>query len=319
MAEGASSVRGHLLRNSDLSRCDAVATSNTEGNAERSFDATVSGFLPPLAYSTDERARLRAAYRVGKPYPHLVADGLFPSWVLRRVVAEFPSPHERDWIQWDTTSELKQTSRGLTGLRPFTQLFLLELCSEPFLAFMRELTGYSDLIADPLFNGGGLHESFKGSYLNVHADYTHHPVLPLVRRVNLIIYLNEDWPAEWGGDLELWNSATKTRAASVAPVFNRSIIFPTTSEALHGFPSPLLCPDERSRKSISIFYWTANQEAVEKGAPINFLPGLKSTRMKALMRSYCPPSLYRELHHVRTLMRQRIGAAKRRATAKLGT
>lgn len=312
MAEGAVSVNGNELGAPPLARCETSTNANLEGAEAQSFDATVSALLPTLAWSPEERAKLRAAYLAAAPYPHVVCDGLFPAWVLRRVVEEFPAPGARDWIQWDTGSELKQTSRGITGLRPFTQLFLLELVSEPFLSFMRELTGYADLVADPLFNGGGLHESFKGSYLNVHADYTYHPVLPLVRRVNLIIYLNEDWPSEWGGDIELWDSMAMTRAKSVAPVFNRSLVFPTTSDALHGFPSPLACPDDRSRKSISIFYWTANDEAVKKGAPINFLPGLKSTQVKSFLRSCTPPIVYRELHHARTALRHGLRDAKRR-------
>jgi hypothetical protein len=294
-------------------RCDTTAsTPNLEAVRDTSFDATVSGLLPALALPPAERARLRDSYAAMKPYPHLVHDGLFPDWVLDRVVEEFPAPGTRDWIKWDTNHELKQTSRGLTGLSPFTQLFLLELCSEPFLRFMRELTGYDDLVADPLFHGGGLHESFLGSYLNIHADYTHHPVLPLVRRVNLIIYLNRDWPEEWGGHIELWDAKKKTREVSVAPVFNRSLVFPTTQTALHGFPTPITCPDNRSRKSISIFYWTANPDAVKQGAHINFMPGLKSTKAKALLRSCVPPIVYRELHHARTFVRHRIRDLKKR-------
>ncbi len=284
-----------------------------KGARDRSFDDAVAALLPPLAFSAEQRSELRARYLAAAPYPHLVRDGLFPDWVLDRVVEEFPSSREdRDWITWDTNSELKQTSRGLTGLKPFTQLFLMELCSEPFLKLMRELTGYDDLVADPLFNGGGLHESFAGSYLNIHADYTKHPVLPLVRRVNLIIYLNRDWPAAWGGDIELWDQMSMTREVSVPPLFNRALIFPTTREALHGFPSPLTCPSDRSRKSISIFYWTANQDAVGNGRPIHFLPGLKSTKTKAFLRSCVPPIVYRELHHGRTAVRHGLRNMKQR-------
>src|SRR6478609_445858 len=198
MAEGVTSLRGAALTEVASSHCETSASSNSAGTRARSFDDTVAGLLPPLGYSAEQRARLRAEYASGSPYPHLVKDGLFPEWVLRRVIEEFPSPHGRDWIQWDTASELKQTSRGLHGLRPFTQLFLLELCSGPFLELMRELTGYDDLVADPLFHGGVFHASFKFTFLNFHANYTYPPVLPLVRRVNLIVYLNAAWPADFG-------------------------------------------------------------------------------------------------------------------------
>ena len=156
------------------------------------FDQVVATLLP-LARMQRERDFLRAAYAAGRPYPHIVVDGFFDEAVLDRIVIEFPKRDGRDWITWDTTNELKQTSRGIGGLSPFTQLFFMQLCSEPFLEHIRYITGLPDLVLDPLFHGGGLHESVRGGWLNIHADWTKHPALPLTRRLNLIIYLNRDW------------------------------------------------------------------------------------------------------------------------------
>jgi len=33
--------------------------------------------------------------------------------------------------------------------------------------FLREVTGHADLCVDPLFHGGGMHESFRGGWLNI--------------------------------------------------------------------------------------------------------------------------------------------------------
>ena len=43
---------------------------------------------------------------------------------------------------------------------------------------------------------------------------------------------------------------------SYLPNFNRTIIFPTTAKTLHGVPKILNCPLNRSRKLLSIYYWT---------------------------------------------------------------
>ena len=210
------------------------------------FDQAVEKMLP-LARMQRERDSLRANYLAAKPYPHVVMDGFFDEEVLDRIITEFPSTAVRDWIRWETTHERKQTSRGISQLPPFTQMFFLQLCSEPFLEHIRYITGFPDLLMDPLFQGGGLHESRRGGWLNLHADWTKHPSLPLTRRLNLIIYLNRDWDPSWRGELELYDSTTKAAGAQVATVFYRAVLFPTSSETLHGFPTPLACPAYRTR------------------------------------------------------------------------
>ena len=144
----------------------------------------------------------------------------------------------------------------MIDLPAFSQAFLWRMCAPPMMRFLREVTGHADLCVDPLFHGGGMHESFRGGWLNIHADWTQHPVLPLTRRLNMIVYLNRDWDPAWGGALELRDAEGKTSGAKVEPFFNRAVIFPTTSETLHGFPDPMTCPADRSRKSVSWFYWS---------------------------------------------------------------
>ena len=253
-----------------------------------SFDNIV-GCMLPLERLELEKDQLRTQYEVAKPYPHLVIDGLWDPKVLDRIIAEFPQKGRRDWVQYDTTHELKQTSRGLFGLSPFTQLFLMEVCSPRFLELLGEVTGHQDLVADPLFHGGGLHESFRGGWLNLHTDWRQHPILPLARRLNMIIYLNWDWDPAWGGGVELWSPGDTKAGAKADCLFNRTLIFPTTDTSLHGFPGPLTCPENRSRRSICLFYWTMDQSAVKTAQNINFLPGKTQTRTKAFIRSLIPP------------------------------
>ena len=259
--------------------------------------------ISPLGRLTAQRDLFRAQFASGKPYPHLVADGLFEDDVLDRVGEEFPRVGQRDWITWDTRHEIKQTSRGIADLSPLTQLLFLQLCSEPFLEQLRYITGIPDLVWDPMFHGAGLHESFRGGWLNVHSDWTRHPSLPLTRRLNLIVYLNRDWREEWGGNLDLVAPDTLEAGASVAPVFNRTVLFPTTAQTPHGFPKPLSCPADRSRKSISVYYWTADREAVKEGSHISFLPGFATTRARAFARSFVPPVLFDMARSVRSLLR----------------
>lgn len=273
------------------------------------FDAAVAGMVP-FARLVAERHATSERYRAAQPYPHVVLDGLFDPRVLDRVAADFPGPTTpAGWVQYDTANEIKRTSRGLIGVPAYANAFLWQLCSEPFLEWLREVTGIEDLVADPMFHGGGLHESFRGGWLNIHADWTQHPHLPLVRRLNLIVYLNRDWDEEWGGALELWAPGAGEAGARVAPLFNRAVLFPTTAETLHGFPTPMRCPPDRSRRSASVFYWSPDPDAVKRGAPITFLPGQKRTRLKAFARSLVPPIAFQ----LRDGLRSALGRRRREA------
>jgi hypothetical protein len=163
------------------------------------------------------------------------------------------------------------------------------VCSPRFLGLLGEITAHNDLIADPLYKGGGLHESYRGGWLNLHTDWRQHPVLPLARELNMIIYLNRDWDPAWGGAIELWNPGAAEAGAKADCIFNRTLIFPTTDTSLHGFPMPITCPSSRTRKSISLFYWTRDEVAIKSVQNISWLPGKRETKVKAVLRSFVPP------------------------------
>ncbi|WP_270938728.1 2OG-Fe(II) oxygenase [Falsiroseomonas oryzae] len=267
----------------------SAATQAMEGRVPPVFDSEIARMIP-FARLVADRHAIAARYRAASPYPHVVLDDLFDPGVLDRVAADFPGEvTPAGWVKYDTANEIKRTSRGLIGVPAYANAFLWQLCSEPFLAWLREVTGIEDLVADPMFHGGGMHESFRGGWLNIHADWTQHPHLPLLRRLNLIVYLNRDWDEDWGGALELWAPGATAAGARVAPLFNRAVLFPTTAETLHGFPDAMRCPPDRSRRSVSVFYWSPDPDAVKRGAPITFLPGRRSTRLKAFARSLVPP------------------------------
>jgi len=45
----------------------------------------------------------------------------------------------------------------------------------------------------------------------------------------------------------------------VYPHFNTCVIFTTTSHTFHGHPDPLVCPKNRSRKSIALYYFSSGR------------------------------------------------------------
>ena len=55
-----------------------------------------------------------------------------------------------------------------------------------------------------------------------------------------LIYLNKNWKNDWGGEFELWPKDLNNCEKKVLPIFNRMVIFSTTSHSYHGHPSHLL-------------------------------------------------------------------------------
>jgi hypothetical protein len=216
-------------------------------------------------YDTWGRASvaLAAAYRAADPFPHVVLDDFLVGTAAARMADEFPDATGEAWIRYQHVNENKLGRRDRETFGPTLQAAIDELSSSRFIAFLESVTGVGRLLADPLLEGGGLHQSGRGGFLNVHADFTVHPHRPRWRRrVNVLVYLNEGWRDEWGGHLELWDSGVTRAVQRISPRQNRVVIFNTDESAFHGHPDPTACPPGHSRKSIALYYFT------EEAAPV---------------------------------------------------
>jgi Rps23 Pro-64 3,4-dihydroxylase Tpa1-like proline 4-hydroxylase len=195
-------------------------------------------------------------YKKEVPYEHIVIDDFLDPEALEQVLAEFPSKNQKVWHDYQSHYENKQELNGEGKMGGFTQHLLYQFNSAPFLQFLEKLTGIENLIPDPYYFGGGIHQLNRGGKLAVHADYNKHVKWPLDRRINAILYLNKDWKEEYNGHLELWDTAVQKCEKKVLPVFNRLLVFAVTDFNMHGVPEPINCPEDMSRKSMAFFYFT---------------------------------------------------------------
>lgn len=209
-----------------------------------------------------------ADYISAHPFPNTFFDGLFDEDMLRRVIAEFPEiGKEKTDIQYNNPNEHKLATKGEYRFGPVTREFVHFLNSQPFLEFLQHLTGIQEtLIPDPYLEGGGFHEIKPGGFLKMHVDFHKHRMTKLDRRLNILVYLNEDWKDEYGGHFELWERDMSKCAVKIAPNFNRLAMFSTTDYSWHGLPDPLTCPPERSRRSIALYYYTNGRPEGEVNA-----------------------------------------------------
>lgn len=210
----------------------------------------------------------RARYQSADPFPHIVLDGLFEDQELGSVLDEFPSPEATRWMRFDSPTEKKLGYYHEHSRIPDTvRRFLDAMNGFEMLLWLEALTGIEGLIPDPYFGGGGLHQIERGGFLKIHADFNVHPKLRIDRRINLLIYMNKDWREEWGGHLELWSADMRSCRQRIAPLFNRTVVFSTTDTSYHGHPHPLQCPPGVTRKSVSLYYYTAGRPEHERSAP----------------------------------------------------
>jgi Rps23 Pro-64 3,4-dihydroxylase Tpa1-like proline 4-hydroxylase len=249
---------------------------------------------------------LATQYRDASPFPHIVIDDFIDPEVLHAVLADFPSSDNKQFFDRDQERFKFQYQPHESPAGLVRNLFA-ELNSRAFLTFLEEMTGIEGLISDPYFEGGGLHETKRGGHLGVHADFNVHGRLKVERKLNLLIYLNENWRDDYGGQLELWDRQMKECVIRVKPVFGRAVIFNTALDSFHGHPDPLTCPPERSRRSIATYYYQAPEEGVAALAKrtTNFRPRPGSDdssdwqiRRYHFVNDWIPPKLQRLAHRI---------------------
>ena len=224
-------------------------------------DLRLSEEIFPYARCLSDLQNLQLDYQSASPFPHIVLDQFLNQDVLEKAVSEFPSVDSGKWVHYAHVNEKKYGKTDSSQFGPTLKRIVDELNSPQFVSFLSELTGIQGLFADPSLEGGGLHQSKRGGYLNIHADFTVHPHhRTWRRRVNVLVYLNHNWQEAYGGHLELWDKKMKACEKKVLPVFNRSVIFNTDFDSFHGHPEPLTCPESFTRKSLAFYYFTEEKE-----------------------------------------------------------
>jgi Rps23 Pro-64 3,4-dihydroxylase Tpa1-like proline 4-hydroxylase len=213
-------------------------------------------------------------YRNALPFPHLVIDRfILDDALIRQVEKEVRGLPLATWAanRHSTSQEMafQHNKYCITDgqlLGPCTQRVLTALSSPEACSFFSLLSGIPNLEPDPDFVGGGAHRIDRGGKLSVHADFNYHPRTGKHRRLNALLYLNPTYQAEWEGRLELWDIAMTHCASSLAPLFNRLVVFSITDDAFHGHPVPWNAPEDYPRLSLAMYYYTSTRPEHEKSS-----------------------------------------------------
>lgn len=256
--------------------------------------------------------QLSGDYCFAEPFPHIVLDNFLPEPVARMALEHFPA----QTLKSDMKFEIGYAGHHKRQILPedcdgAARAMFNFFNSQPMIEFLEGLTAIDGLIPDPFFTGGGYHETTRGGKLGIHADFRINDKLHLHRRLNVIIYLNENWNEAWGGQLELWDRKMTAKVRAVSPVFNRCVVFNTDADSFHGHPDPLQTPEGVPRRSIALYYYTASR-AIHKEVPSHSTiyharpdDDAKTKREAWLLRldqhiqQWTPPALLRYVHAVR--------------------
>src|SRR5260370_19296667 len=140
--------------------------------------------------------KLRLQFQSTEPFPWLVLEDFLTSDFVDQLVADFPQPGP-DYTKYCLGDDGKiGPNYANSNPQEFSTAFrLLDslISSGEFVRFLSKLTGIPDLEYDPDYFGGGIRESQSQVFLPPHIDFNHHPRTLSHRRLNLFLYLNDDW------------------------------------------------------------------------------------------------------------------------------
>ena len=221
-----------------------------------------------LNITQDRLNEIQSNWDAAKPFHYVVIDDFLAEDFAEEILAAYPTPHGGAWEDTSYIHQRKKLTLNKNFPAPIADFFRMTE-SEEFRNLVSSICRIPDLLADPDLTGGGLHQIMDGGYLDVHVDYNFHPRTKLHRRLNLLLYVNKDWKREYEGYLEFWDMQAKRQIESIAPVFNRAVLFETNEVSYHGHPQKLNLPPDLTRKSLAVYYYTEEREMAEVSAEHN--------------------------------------------------
>lgn len=208
---------------------------------------------------------LAREFQNAEPFPSICIDQFLTAEVASEVSSAYPNFAEAKGVgqEFKTVNEKKKIQICDPNAFPSQVAKLHKALADPqFIKNMEVLSGIKDLQFDPDFEGGGMHLTRSSGILDVHVDFNYSEKLKLYRRLNILIYLNEEWEENWGGRVELWDKDVKKCVKHFVPVQNRCVIFATSGHSFHGVTA-VNSPEGVARKSFAIYLYS-KEPSVDK-------------------------------------------------------
>jgi len=195
------------------------------------------------------------------PFPYASQDNFLKNDFAIGLQQEILDLSADRWDRYNNPFEQKYTLRDKYAFPERLSAVFKEFTEPAFVRRLSEITGHS-LVLDTTRNFWGVHTYGPGDKLDIHVDAGYHPTLGLKKQVTLGLYLSYEWKEEYGCALEIWKGSSCAnsdailieRADTIAPIFNRLILFTCNDYAWHGNPEPATCPEGSRRIFITLSY-----------------------------------------------------------------
>ena len=153
---------------------------------------------------------LARAHRAASPFPHTVIDHFCRRYYLTHCRQSRMEMDPQQFVREPQLGMHQQRKQRLKiGRQPLptaVQAVLNIFANQAMARYLSNLTGIENLLPDPLLVGGGVQAVMPGGRLELHTDFTHHPVTGRKRAASALLFLNKGWRDDWGGALELWDA-----------------------------------------------------------------------------------------------------------------
>jgi len=193
----------------------------------------------------------RDRFAGAEPFPHMVIDELFDPAFLVQAARDFPDPGEMA-DKPGRAGVLEMSDRGLVPSRLVDVSD--ELLSARFTAWLSYVSGLDDLMTDPAGNWGVLRQSGDGVEGKIHVPPQRHPDQPWYRRLTLILHVSEGLSDVNGGCLQLWDRDKTAPRTTIAPLFNRAVVFLNSPTAYHNASRTRLRPGQMRRIMQALYF-----------------------------------------------------------------
>lgn len=210
----------------------------------------------------------------GLPFEHCVIPDFFEEASFRALHAAYPPIETTPWDKYENPIEQKWTLNKFANDSIFNDLTAL-LQSEDTVSLLKQISGIPTLENDPYLHGAGIHYHPSNTKLDLHLDYSIHPITGKERRLNLIYFMNDHWDSQWKGALELWNHQDMKPKECVTMIYprpNTAVLFKTNDISIHGVPEPICTPPGEGRKTFAIYYVSAARENIINRPKAHFFP-----------------------------------------------
>lgn len=234
-----------------------------------------------------EKDILRERFLSAKPFPHIAIDNFLKPGCAERLYESAAEPDNKYKIKDVLFSKNRYQFPDYRGISEDYQKLYDDITSEKFAELISYITD-ENVFFDKDFHGGGLHLGTKNAHLDMHADFNYHPKHEhWFRNLNLLLYLNKDWKAEYGGSLKLEDARTGEKT-EIEPLLNRLAIMHCRDYTLHGYDTTHF-PEGKARTSVAIYAYTLHDEIVDK--PRTTIWVSKSNPLKQLLAKVWLPAV----------------------------